>query len=306
MLAAVGQSSNIGADCLALIGTRSDRVMRSAPLSERLCHTGSRLYRPWGRRPLALRHGDHHAAGAGGGHGAMVLDLHRRNGYGRLAIVIILKLIASDHRWPPDFARSFFASLFVEACLGRPPPVAAVLALHVVGGSGRSRVSNADGDGDGLGVAIVGGPLTMSFWCSDDAQRRRHHHRRRSGGMHRYQHLRPCMFGHSFFDLASYLRGETSASPMCPSGCASHPSAHDAPPRRKVPTRDDRGPPARIRAGVSGRRSSWSTIPTILRQGLFRNFFSGELDSHRGTISGSRTRGLYPTSRCCPDDSRPR
>jgi CIC family chloride channel protein len=95
------------------------------------------------------------------GHGAMVLDLHREMAMGVIAIVIILKLIACLISLASGFRGGlFFASLFVGSLLGKL--FAAVLAWTALGIAVDPVVSMLTGMAT-LGVAIVGGPLTMSF-----------------------------------------------------------------------------------------------------------------------------------------------
>src|SRR5205814_1788878 len=92
---------------------------------------------------------------------AMVLDLHREMAVSMIAIIIILKLIACLISLASGFRGGlFFASLFVGSLLGKL--FAAVLALSGLGIVVDPVVSMLTGMAT-LGVAIVGGPLTMSF-----------------------------------------------------------------------------------------------------------------------------------------------
>src|ERR1700751_457025 len=95
------------------------------------------------------------------GHGAMVLDLHKEMAIGFIATVIALKLVACLVSLASGFRGGlFFASLFVGSLLGKF--FAAVLAWSGLGLTVDPTVSMLTGMAT-LGVAIVGGPLTMSF-----------------------------------------------------------------------------------------------------------------------------------------------
>ncbi|MGH6742196.1 MAG: chloride channel protein, partial [Bradyrhizobium sp.] len=95
------------------------------------------------------------------GHGAMVLNLHREMAMGFIATVIALKLIACLVSLASGFRGGlFFASLFVGSMLGKF--FAAVLVWTGLGFTVDPMVSMLTGMAT-LGVAIVGGPLTMSF-----------------------------------------------------------------------------------------------------------------------------------------------
>jgi len=93
------------------------------------------------------------------GHGAMVLDLHRDMAIGFIATVIALKLTACLISLASGFRGGlFFCSLFVGSLLGKF--FAAVLAVAGLGITVDPMVSMLTGMAT-LGVAIVGGPLTM-------------------------------------------------------------------------------------------------------------------------------------------------
>jgi CIC family chloride channel protein len=143
------------------------------------------------------------------GHGAMVLDLHRDMAMSAIAIVITLKLIACLISLASGFRGGlFFASLFVGSLLGKL--FAAVLAWTAVGIVVDPVVSMLTGMAT-LGVAIVGGPLTMSFLVLEMT---------RSVDVTAVV-LAACivtnifvrfMFGHSFSTWRLHLRGETIRS----------------------------------------------------------------------------------------------
>jgi len=143
------------------------------------------------------------------GHGAMVLDLHRDMAISMIAIIITLKLIACLMSLASGFRGGlFFASLFVGSLLGKL--FAAVLALSGLGITVDPVVSMLAGMAT-LGVAIVGGPLTMSFLVLEMT---------RSVDVTAVV-LAGCivtsifvrfMFGHSFSTWRLHLRGETIRS----------------------------------------------------------------------------------------------
>jgi chloride channel protein, CIC family len=143
------------------------------------------------------------------GHGAMVLDLHREMAMGVIALVIILKLIACLISLASGFRGGlFFASLFVGSLLGKL--FAAVLAWTALGITVDPMVSMLTGMAT-LGVAVVGGPLTMSFLVLEMT---------RSVDVTAVV-LAACivtsifvrfMFGHSFSTWRLHLRGETIRS----------------------------------------------------------------------------------------------
>ena len=97
----------------------------------------------------------------GAGHGALDLDIPRTLGAGTLATLIALKLIACLVSLASGFRGGlFFASLFVGALLGKLYALArrrrlSACALDVTACIFAGMAT--------LGVAIVGGPLTMAF-----------------------------------------------------------------------------------------------------------------------------------------------
>jgi CIC family chloride channel protein len=143
------------------------------------------------------------------GHGAMLLDLHRDMAATVIAVVIILKLAACLISLASGFRGGlFFASLFVGSLLGKL--FAAVLAMSTLGITVDPMVSMLTGMAT-LGVAIVGGPLTMSFLVLEMT---------RSVDVTAVV-LAGCivtsicvrfMFGHSFSTWRLHLRGETIRS----------------------------------------------------------------------------------------------
>jgi len=143
------------------------------------------------------------------GHGAMVLDLHKEMAIGFIATVIALKLVACLVSLASGFRGGlFFCSLFVGALLGKF--FAAVLAVSGLGITVDPVVSMLTGMAT-LGVAIVGGPLTMSFLVLEMT---------RSVDVTAVV-LAGCivtsifvrfMFGHSFSTWRLHLRGETIRS----------------------------------------------------------------------------------------------
>jgi chloride channel protein, CIC family len=143
------------------------------------------------------------------GHGAMVLDLHRDMALSMIATIITLKLIACLISLASGFRGGlFFASLFVGSLLGKL--FAAMLALSGLGIVVDPVVSMLTGMAT-LGVAIVGGPLTMSFLVLEMT---------RSVDVTAVV-LAACivtsifvrfMFGHSFSTWRLHLRGETIRS----------------------------------------------------------------------------------------------
>src|SRR5215475_1500152 len=143
------------------------------------------------------------------GHGAMVLDLHRDMATTAIAVVIVLKLCACLISLASGFRGGlFFASLFVGSLLGKL--FAALLAMSTLGIEVDPMVSMLTGMAT-LGVAIVGGPLTMSFLVLEMT---------RSVDVTAVV-LAGCivtsifvrfMFGHSFSTWRLHLRGETIRS----------------------------------------------------------------------------------------------
>jgi CIC family chloride channel protein len=143
------------------------------------------------------------------GHGAMVLDLHREMAIGFIATVIALKLVACLVSLASGFRGGlFFCSLFVGSLLGKF--FAGVIAISGLGITVDPMVAMLTGMAT-LGVAIVGGPLTMSFLVLEMT---------RSVDVTAVV-LAGCivtsifvrfMFGHSFSTWRLHLRGETIRS----------------------------------------------------------------------------------------------
>ena len=143
------------------------------------------------------------------GHGAMVLDLHRDMAINIIVTVIALKLIACLVSLASGFRGGlFFCSLFVGSLLGKF--FAAVVAWAGFHFTIDPVVSMLTGMAT-LGVAIVGGPLTMSFLVLEMT---------RSVDVTAVV-LAGCivtsifvrfMFGHSFSTWRLHLRGETIRS----------------------------------------------------------------------------------------------
>src|SRR5215469_14949223 len=143
------------------------------------------------------------------GHGAMVLDLHRDEAIGFISLLIALKVIACLISLASGFRGGlFFASLFVGSLLGKF--YAAALQLSGLSLVVDPVVAMLTGMAT-LGVAIVGGPLTMSFLVLEMT---------RSVDVTAVV-LAGCivtsifvrfMFGHSFSTWRLHLRGETIRS----------------------------------------------------------------------------------------------
>jgi chloride channel protein, CIC family len=143
------------------------------------------------------------------GHGAMVLDLHQEMLPSIIAMIIVLKLIACLISLASGFRGGlFFASLFVGSLLGKL--FATLLALIGPQLAVDPMVATLTGMAT-LGVAIVGGPLTMSFLVLEMT---------RSVDVTAVV-LAGCivtsicvrfMFGHSFSTWRLHLRGETIRS----------------------------------------------------------------------------------------------
>jgi chloride channel protein, CIC family len=143
------------------------------------------------------------------GHGAMVLDLHRDMLATTIALVIVLKLSACLISLASGFRGGlFFASLFIGSLLGKL--FAAVLAMTLPAFAIDPLVAMLTGMAT-LGVAIVGGPLTMSFLVLEMT---------RNVDVTAVV-LASCivtsicvrfMFGHSFSTWRLHLRGETIRS----------------------------------------------------------------------------------------------
>ncbi len=143
------------------------------------------------------------------GHGAMVLNLHREETIAFVALVIALKVVACLISLASGFRGGlFFASLFVGSLVGKF--FAAALHLSGLNLVVDPLVAMLTGMAT-LGVAIVGGPLTMSFLVLEMT---------RSVDVTAVV-LAGCivtsifvrfMFGHSFSTWRLHLRGETIRS----------------------------------------------------------------------------------------------
>jgi CIC family chloride channel protein len=143
------------------------------------------------------------------GHGAMVLDLHLEMAMGLIAMIIGLKLCACLISLASGFRGGlFFASLFVGSLIGKW--FALLLSLPMFHITIDPIASTLTGMAS-LGVAIVGGPLTMSFLVLEMT---------RSVDVSAAV-LAACIvtsvfvravFGHSFSTWRLHLRGETIRS----------------------------------------------------------------------------------------------
>jgi CIC family chloride channel protein len=143
------------------------------------------------------------------GHGAMVLDLHREMLISVIVTVIALKLIACLISLASGFRGGlFFCSLFVGSLLGKF--FAAVVALTGTGFAVDPTVSMLTGMAT-LGVAIVGGPLTMSFLVLEMTRSVDVTAVVLAGSIVTSIFVR-FMFGHSFSTWRLHLRGETIRS----------------------------------------------------------------------------------------------
>jgi chloride channel protein, CIC family len=161
---AVGVEQYLTLIVLALItGAVGIAVMRSSPVVERFF---TQAWIPVWIRPaigglcvgaMAIVTPQVLAAG----HGAMLLDLHHEMATGLIALVIALKVIACLISLGSGFRGGlFFASLFVGSLIGKF--FAAILMLLSPDLVVDPQVSMLIGMAT-LGVAIVGGPLTMAF-----------------------------------------------------------------------------------------------------------------------------------------------
>jgi CIC family chloride channel protein len=142
------------------------------------------------------------------GHGAMVLDLEKVMPLGLIALIVVLKLFACTVSLASGFRGGlFFASLFVGSLLGKL--YGGLFVMFGAGwGIGLDETATALTGMAALGVAIVGGPLTMAFLVLEMT--------------HNFQvtatALAACLvtsvfvrgvFGHSFSTWRLYLRGVT-------------------------------------------------------------------------------------------------
>jgi CIC family chloride channel protein len=145
----------------------------------------------------------------GAGHGAMVLDLHRNMAASLIATLIVLKLFSCLISLASGFRGGlFFASLFVGSLIGKLFAVTLHLSIFDVG---LDPLTSTLAGMATLGVAIVGGPLTMSFLVLEMT---------RSVDVSAAV-LAACIvtsvcvratFGHSFSTWRLHLRGETIRS----------------------------------------------------------------------------------------------
>ncbi|TPQ41846.1 chloride channel protein [Bradyrhizobium guangdongense] len=143
------------------------------------------------------------------GHGAMVLDLHHNMTIALIAMIIALKLTACLVSLASGFRGGlFFASLFVGSLIGKF--FAAVLALAAPGFAIDPLVAMLTGMAT-LGVAIVGGPLTMSFLVLEMTRNVDVTAVVLAGCIVTSICVR-FMFGHSFSTWRLHLRGETIRS----------------------------------------------------------------------------------------------
>lgn len=160
----VGFEQYLALLCLALVtGAVGIAVMRSATAFERVF---AQKWLPVWLRPavgglcvgaLAIVTPQVLAAG----HGAMVLDLHAQMTITMIATIVALKVVACLISLASGFRGGlFFASLFVGSLIGKF--FAAVLLLVSPTFAIDPLVAMLTGMAT-LGVAIIGGPLTMSF-----------------------------------------------------------------------------------------------------------------------------------------------
>jgi chloride channel protein, CIC family len=199
--------------CLALVASLIGiAVMRSIEIFERLF--GARWIPVWGRPMfgglcvggIAIATSQVLAAG----HGAMVLDLNREMGISLIAGgLILLKMCACLVSVGSGFRGGLFvASLFLGSLLGKLFVI--VWPFSMFGVSLDPTASILAGMAS-LGVAIVGGPLTMSFLVLEMTR-----NLDLAAAV-----LAPCFvtntlvratFGHSFSTWRLHLRGETIRS----------------------------------------------------------------------------------------------
>jgi CIC family chloride channel protein len=209
---AVGVEQYLALIGLALItGGVGIAVMRSSPAFERLF---AQAWLPLWLRPvigglivggMAIVTPQVLAAG----HGAMVLDLHHQMTIGLIATIIALKVTACLISLASGFRGGlFFASLFVGSLIGKF--FAAVLLLVSPNFAIDPLVAMLTGMAT-LGVAIVGGPLTMSFLVLEMTRNVDVTAVVLAGCIVTSICVR-FMFGHSFSTWRLHLRGETIRS----------------------------------------------------------------------------------------------
>jgi chloride channel protein, CIC family len=135
------------------------------------------------------------------GHGAMVLDLHQKMTIGLIATIVGFKVVACLVSLASGFRGGlFFASLFVGSLIGKffaaiLPMISPALAIDPLT----------------LGVAIVGGPLTMSFLVLEMTRNVDVTALVLAGCIVTSICVR-SIFGHSFSTWRLHLRGETIRS----------------------------------------------------------------------------------------------
>lgn len=143
------------------------------------------------------------------GHGAMVLNLNRDMAMGAIAMIIGLKLCACLISLASGFRGGlFFASLFVGSLIGKL--YAMVLALPIFHITIDPIASTLAGMAT-LGVAIVGGPLTMSFLVLEMTRSVDVSAAVLAACIFTSVYVRAA-FGHSFSTWRLHLRGETIRS----------------------------------------------------------------------------------------------
>lgn len=149
----------------------------------------------------------------GAGHGAMLLDLHQQMATGYVALVIVLKLSACLISLASGFRGGlFFCSLFVGSMLGKLfAAISMTLGLHLgLHLTIDPLVSMLTGMAT-LAVAIVGGPLTMSFMVLELTRSVDVTAVVLAGSIVTSIFVR-FMFGHNFSTWRLHLRGETIRS----------------------------------------------------------------------------------------------
>jgi CIC family chloride channel protein len=143
------------------------------------------------------------------GHGAMVLDLHQKMTIGLIATIVGFKVVACLVSLASGFRGGlFFASLFVGSLIGKffaaiLPMISPALAIDPL-------VAMLTGMAT-LGVAIVGGPLTMSFLVLEMTRNVDVTALVLAGCIVTSICVR-SIFGHSFSTWRLHLRGETIRS----------------------------------------------------------------------------------------------
>src|SRR3974390_2976336 len=145
----------------------------------------------------------------GAGHGALGLDFYWPMTARQLSVLIVLKLLASLVSLASGFRGGlFFASLFVGSLLGKL--YSQLLGMYGLDLGIEPMVSPLTGQAT-LGVAIVGGPLTMSFLVLEMTRNVDVTAVVLAGCIVTSICVR-FMFGHSFSTWRLHLRGETIRS----------------------------------------------------------------------------------------------